>query len=267
VTELSPEHTRELLEAKSLLERPSLAIRLTEMLGTPIEKGLALLPGNWSNSLQKAVRLSLDQALNVAVRSLGGGGGWLSSERFHKLAVVATGAGGGAFGLAGLAVELPVSTTLMLRSIADIARSQGDDLSQLESRLACLEVFALGGRSEKDDAAETGYFAVRSALAGTVSEAVRYLSRSGLGETGGPVLIRLLSTIGNRFGVVVTEKAAAMAIPALGAVGGALINSLFINHYQDMARGHFTVRRLERIYGPEAVRRTYDGLKLGPGAV
>ena len=42
------------------------------------------------------------------------------------------------------------------------------------------------------------------------------------------------------------------------AAGGALINAIFVQHFQDMARGHFTVRRLERIYGTEAVRRAYE---------
>jgi EcsC protein family len=46
---------------------------------------------------------------------------------------------GGTFGLAALPVELPVSTTIMLRSIADIARSEGEDLSDPETALACVE--------------------------------------------------------------------------------------------------------------------------------
>jgi hypothetical protein len=47
-------------------------------------------------------------------------------------------------------------------------------------------------------------------------------------------------------------------IPILGAVGGASINLLFINHFQAAARGHFTVRRLERKYGEELVKREYE---------
>ena len=35
------------------------------------------------------------------------------------------------------------------------------------------------------------------------------------------------------------------------------INALFIQHYQETARAHFTVRRLERAHGAEAVRRAY----------
>jgi hypothetical protein len=52
----------------------------------------------------------------------------VSANFFHKLIVTATGAGGGAFGLAGLPVELPVSITIMLRSVADIARSEGEQI-------------------------------------------------------------------------------------------------------------------------------------------
>ena len=65
---------------------------------------------------------------------------------------------------------------------------------------------------------------------------------------------------GNRTGMIcciVTEKAAAQAIPAIGAAGGAIINTIFIDHFQEMARGHFIVRRLERKYGSEIVEETY----------
>ena len=60
-----------------------------------------------------------------------------------------------------------------------------------------------------------------------------------------------------RFNTVVGEKIVAQGIPVVGAVGGATVNVLFIDHFQDMARGHFTVRRLERIYGPDEVRTRY----------
>jgi hypothetical protein len=41
----------------------------------------------------------------------------------HRALVTASGAVGETFGLAALPVELPASTVIMLRSIADIARS------------------------------------------------------------------------------------------------------------------------------------------------
>ncbi len=150
-----------------------------------------------------------------------------------------------------------MTTTVMLRSIADIARSMGESIRSIDSRLACLEVFALGGRAGKDDATETGYFAVRAALARTVSEAAQYSAERGLAEEGAPPLVRLIVALSSRFGLVVSEKVAAQTIPVIGAAGGALINTLFIDYFQGMARGHFTIRRLERQYGAEEVRRLY----------
>jgi hypothetical protein len=148
----------------------------------------------------------------------------------------------------------------MLRSVADIAKSEGENVTHIDTRLACLTVFALGGRSAKDDAAESGYFAARVAMAGAVSEASKYLAEKGMSKVGAPALIRLTSLIASRFGVVVSEKAAAQAIPILGAASGALINTLFIEHFQNMARGHFIVRRLEKIHGAEPVKLAYNAL-------
>ena len=68
-------------------------------------------------------------------------------------------------------MEIPLSTVLIMRSILDIARGEGGDIGSAQARLAALEVFALGGNASSDDAAEAGYYAVRAALATTVSEA------------------------------------------------------------------------------------------------
>ena len=179
------------------------------------------------------------------------------SNTWHKLAVATTGGMGGFLGLAAMAIELPVSTTIMLRSIADIARSEGEVIHNIESKMACIEVFALGGPQKSDDASESAYFAIRTALAQSVAEAVEYLSVKGLAEESAPALVRLIVQIAERYSIQVSEKAAAQAIPAIGAAGGALINTLFIDHFQDMARGHFIVRRLERKYGKEPVMETY----------
>ena len=162
----------------------------------------------------------------------------------------------------GLLVELPISTTIILRSIADIARGEGEDIESAETKITCLEVFALGGRSRADDGVETGYFAVRSALAQSVSEAARHIAERGLAEKGAPALVRFISNVASRFGVTVSEKVAAMAVPAIGAVGGAVVNAMFIHHFQDMARGHFIVRCLERSYDRELIQKEYEGLEL-----
>jgi len=118
-------------------------------------------------------------------------------------------------------------------------------------------VFALGGAARGDNASDTGYFAVRAALAKAMSDAARHLAERGLTREGAPVLARLIAAIASRFSAVVSEKVAVQSVPILGAIGGASINVLFARHFQNMARGHFTVRRLERRHGSEPVRREY----------
>jgi hypothetical protein len=81
-----------------------------------------------------------------------------------------------------------------------------------------------------------------------------------MSKAGAPALVRLVSLISGRFGIVVSEKAAAQAVPIIGAASGALINTLFIEHFQNTARGHFIVRRLEKIHGSEPIKRAYHQL-------
>jgi hypothetical protein len=246
--------------AKQLLETPGLGARITSMIGMPVERAFDLLPAKWSEVVTRATHQSLDTALHVALTTLADEQRSRARDALHKIAVAATGAGGGAFGLAGLPIELPVSTTIMLRSIADIARSEGEVLRTPEAKIACLEVFALGGRSTADDASESAYFFVRAALAKSISEAAQYVTQRGLAEHAAPAIVRLVAQIASRFGATVSQKIAAQAVPVIGAAGGAVINVMFIDHFQDMARGHFTVRRLERTYSPELIRAEYDRL-------
>ncbi|MFZ5569269.1 MAG: EcsC family protein [Thermodesulfobacteriota bacterium] len=252
----------DLKKAKMLLENPGIASKIAHFIGTPLEKGFDLLPANWNAKIGAVTREALFRALQAAVSTLKDVPGEPASTIWHKLAVATTGGVGGFFGLPALAVELPVSTTIMLRSIADIARSEGETISGIEAQMACIEVFAFGGLSKTDNAAESGYFTVRAALAQSVAKAAEYIAEKGLAEGGSPALVRLIIQIAERFSIQVSEKAAAQAIPAIGAAGGALINTLFIDHFQDMARGHFIVRRLERKYGREIVEATYNTIGL-----
>jgi hypothetical protein len=254
---LTDDDLQALAEAVRALERPGFAARLTGIVGKPIELIGKALPAGVSQAISGAVTQGLDAAVAVALRTM-------STERrsespaLHKVAAAASGAVGGSFGLSALPFELPVSTVIMLRSIADIARHEGEDLRDPETALSCVEVFALGGRDGALDASESGYFAVRGILAKSVSEAARFIAERGIAETGAPVLVRFISQVASRFGAVVTQKVAAQAVPIVGAVGGAAVNYAFVVHFQQLARGHFTVRRLERAYGKEVVRTAYD---------
>ena len=147
-----------------------------------------------------------------------------------------------------------------MRSVADIARSQGESIESPEAQMACLEVFALGGKSDADDSAESGYYGIRTTLAVTLENAASYVAKHGLTKDGGPALVKAVAVVSNRLGIQVTQKAAAQAVPVVGAASGAVVNLLFIDHFQTMARGHFVVRRLERTYGIKRIREIYETL-------
>jgi hypothetical protein len=249
-----------LSRAVRALEHPGFAARLANMIGRPIDLIGHALPPAASQAIAAATAKGLEAALKVALLSMRRRSR-TGSDLLHKALATASGAAGGTLGLATLPLELPVSTIIMLRSIADIARSEGEDLSDPEAALSCVQVFALGGRSSGTDSTDSGYFAVRGLLAKSVTQAARYIAERGLLEEGAPVLVRLVTQVASRFGLVVTQKLAVQAIPVIGAVGGAAVNYAFIEHFQEIARGHFTVRRLERVYGKQAVRRQYDLLR------
>jgi hypothetical protein len=262
ISPLSKIEMRDLARAKSLLERPALSMRLANFVGSPLEKGFALLPGNWNEIVNKATRAALLKALGLAVATLGQRPRRGSREFFHKILAGTSGGIGGAFGLAALPVELPISTAIMLRSIADVARSEGHDLSNIDTKLSCLEVFALNGGGESAASTQSAYWAARATMSQALKEAATYLARKGVVRESAPAIARFVAQIAARFGVIVSEEVAAKAVPILGAASGGIINVMFISHFQDMARGHFIVKRLEALHGQERIHAAYNQLAV-----
>ncbi|WP_026914236.1 EcsC family protein [Christiangramia portivictoriae] len=254
-----PELT-DLKKAKDLLENPGLAAKITNYIGMPLEKGFELLPKNWNSKIVELTHKAITKSTDAALFTMKNKPGEKSSNIWHKATVAISGGAGGFFGFAGLAVELPVSTTIMMRSIADIARSENQNLDNAETKLACVEVLALGGKSESDDGTESGYYITRALLAQQLTMAAEHIAKNGLTKEGAPALVKFFTTVASRFGIQVTEKAAAQAVPVIGAATGAALNLLFIDHFQDMARGHFIVKRLEKKYSPEFIEKEYASL-------
>ncbi|GIW83346.1 MAG: peptidase [Gemmatales bacterium] len=246
--------------AVSLLENPGLLAQFSGYVGMPIESAVARLPAWARTKVLGLTQVALGTALETAVKSNEFAPGWAKAPVVNKVLAGASGAVGGAFGLPALAIELPVSTTFILRSVATIAESEGEDLSSLEACMNCLQVFALGGRTSSDDASESAYFAVRAALAHEVTQAAQFIAKNGLGSSNAPAIVSLITELSARFSIPVTQKVAAQAVPIIGGAAGALINTAFISHFENMAKGHFTVRRLERLYGAEVVQREYRRL-------
>lgn len=256
--ELPQDDFDQLKWAHSRLEHPSFAARLSSVVGVPIERMFNLLPTSWNHAIHVGATRSIERAANLAVYTLPDVEPPLVAKRTQHLGLAAlAGAVGGFVGPIGLMVELPLMTVLMLRAIAGIARNQGEDLSRIDARMACVEVFGLGARTRDDDAAETGYYGIRSTLSLHFGGALSGASITAKHLPGG---MEFLRGVVARFGIVIGDDVAARLLPVAGALGGATLNLIFMQHFQDVARGHFIVRRLERQHGSEVIRLAYSSI-------
>lgn len=248
-----------LSNAKKKMEEIGWAMIGLNKFGNKIEDGLNLLPKKQQEWLQQlsykvlhgVVKSNLFSMKNSTAKTLP----W---NKTYKALVTSSGAIGGAFGATAFAVDLGVTSKLMMRSIMDIARSEGEDISQLDTQLACLQVFALGGKSKHDDGMETGYYASKIAVSSGVKGGTKALEGLLRGSTN-PIM-QFIATVASRFSIQVSEKFVAQAVPIIGAAGGASINLAFMNHFQNMAQAHFAIRRLERTYGSEVIEEVYKTL-------
>ena len=180
-SELSFEDQAVLARAMRELERTSLAIRLSAIIGRQVSAIGSIIPANISEIANKTAETAIRSGLNFSFRSLAGKP-LQDRRRMHK------------------------------------------------------------------------------SLAVLAGEAASYLSGRGVVNEFAPALVRLVAQIGNYFGVVVSQKLVAQSVPLIGAAGGAAINYAFADHFQTMARGHFTILRLERQYGVGVVRAEYERL-------
>jgi len=190
-----------------------------------------------SGKLRGIAEIALRRAFDVAILGVETGG-WTASAGQGRMIAVASGAVGGFMGVAGFLPDASLTTLLIMRSIAAIAREEGEDLADPASRQACLEVFAFGSPAlDSADENDAGYWSARMVMHGRP-------------------LMMIFSEVAGRYGLRISEKFALQAVPLVGAAGGALVNTVFLNHYRNLARVHFTIRRLERRYGGADVRAT-----------
>jgi len=255
--QLSLEDQQKLADAANILTRPGFTSKITKSVAQTAENTTRLLPEKLTKSLTGITQSALEKSLNGALLTLPSQKHHYPRKKTHQFLASISGAAGGAFGLPALAVELPISTTIMLRSIAEIARSQGENINSPATKLACLEVFALSQDITPKKNTETGYYAIRSLLAKSISDAASKLTAQELSKQSSPALVKLLKTIATRFSIPVSEKIVAQSIPVIGALGGASINLLFTRYFQEIAEAHFTVRYLEKKYTAAHIEKLF----------
>jgi hypothetical protein len=259
------------------LERPGRLAEFLNTVGKPAEAIIRALPLWASSRIERAVQRTLVDAVGWAAKTLDGSihadennvstlSNVVVKSRgaMHVTAAAILGGFGGAFGIVALPVELPITTLVILRSIAAIARDFDADLDDPATRLECVSVLSLGGPSPSDDAMESSYLSSRLALSLLLRDASRFIAgrttfqlSEALARGAAPEVTRLIGGIASRFGYMAIDLAYAEMVPIAGAVGGAALNGYFANFFNQIAYYHFGLRRLERIYGEEAVQRIY----------
>jgi len=262
-------------QAKLSMHNTSLLMQSLDKVGNFIESGINFIPKKTQKWLQNMVNTILLSTLKANLLTLQKGKKFKKpSNKIYKTLVTSSGVASGIFGsTTGIGTiifssEMALSTKFMMRSIMDIARSHGEDLHSVDTQLACLQVFAFGNSAKDNDGLETSYYSTRIAMNSTVKEATKFITQNGLKDLGKVLisssnpLLKLLGTITSRFSVQVSEKFIAQSIPIAGAIGGGTLNYAFINHFQKIANAHFTIRKLERLYGSDLVMEAYDNMSL-----
>lgn len=232
--------------ARRYVDAGGLGMEIMSVIGNSAEGLIERLPEFVRNRMDRLTRTALNRAFSAAAgsrRMVRDRGDW-----FNRMASTVSGAAGGAAGLAGAMVELPLTVTLLLRAMLDIAAEHGLDPDSDEVRMECLRIFADAGPMVEDDGADLGLLAARLSVTGQTVQG-------------------LISRVAPRLSISLGQKMAAQAAPFFGAFVGASINYTFARYYQELARVHFGIMRLAQETGiphealVEALRLSIDRIE------
>lgn len=214
--------------ARRYLRAGGIAMDLLNTVGNKAETLIEKLPAPVRKRVDKLTYSALSRAFDAA-----SGSRKLLRDRgdiFNRLLSTASGAAGGIAGLPGAMLELPITITLLLRAILDIAAEHGFDPDTDEVRSEALRVLAYAGPLAETDGTDLGLVTARLSI------------------TGGTIQ-GLISKVAPKLSVSMGQKLAAQAAPVFGAVAGATINYAYASYYQELARIDFGLLRLSRETG------------------
>lgn len=236
--------------ARRYIHAGGLGMEMLASIGGSAQGLIDRLPGFVRKRLDSITLSALNRAFEAATHSrrlVRDRGDW-----FNRLASTVSGAAGGMAGLPGALIELPLTVTMLLRAILEIAAEHGLDPESEEVRMEALRVFAAAGPMSEDDGTDLGLLAAKLSITGQTVQGI-------------------IARIAPKLAAVLGQKLAAQATPVFGAVAGASINFAFAGYYQEVARVHFGVLRLSRETGlprealTEALRDRIEHLQAERG--
>lgn len=215
---------------------------LVNRLGGSFEKQLALIPAAYRDQMEGVVAQALQAGYDLA-----GQADRLpdSGPRGRMAAIVASGAAGGAGGLATAVAELPVTVTMILNAIRAEAKAAGFDPRDPAIRAECIRTFGAGSPLDSDDGINTSFLSARLTLTG-------------------PAVQKVIAAVAPKLATAMGQKLAAQAVPVLGAVTGATLNAAFLSYYREMARIRFSLLQLAQVHGPNRVLTQFRAAAAAP---
>lgn len=200
-----------------------IGLKMLNLLGGKAESLIDRLPATVRDNLNGATQRALATAMQAAQSTriaVPDQKPWVNTA-----ATTAMGAAGGFGGLPSALLELPATTTVLLRAIQGAAAEHGFDPASENVQFDCIRVFAAAGPLAADDGADLGFVSLRLTLSGGAMH-------------------KLIATVAPKLATVLGQKLAAQTVPVLGAVAGATTNYVYTTYYQQIAHVHFGLRRL-----------------------
>ena len=209
-------------------------------LGAGVEAQWARLPAGFRKQVEDRVGDALHLGLGLAAAAPQVG------PRGQRWLVIASGAVGGAAGLAGALAELPVALILFLQAIREEARAAGLDPDRDGVRRATIDILSSGHAVPVSDMLDPAFVSSRLALAGPGMA-------GGLAGGLSGALSAWIARAAPRLVPVLGQRLAAQAVPVVGALGGAVLNAAWLDHYRKLARIRFRLMALAEHHGVEPV--------------
>ena len=159
-----------------------IAVNLLNRVGASAESALDRLPVPMRQTLAEAVERALSGAMYAAEwsrRIVPNQQPWV-----YITLATATGAAGGLGGLPTSLIEIPVTTTMILRAIQEVAAREGFDPTAENVKFDSIRVLSAAGPLDEDDGADLGFFSMRLALNGPMKHQIAAVAQRLLAVLG-----------------------------------------------------------------------------------
>jgi len=151
--------------------------------------------------------------------------------------------------------DVTSSMTLLSRHTCRIATAYGYSSKKMDNLPHLMAAMA-----PQTETSDEGYLALKTAVVTSIRESGQFMSRSAsvvldrqLLEREAPQMIRLITYVADRLGIVITQKELGILVPIAGAVLNSSINIAFQQVGHQTAKDYFRRVLLEDRYGEELI--------------